>query len=252
MGFGDIWNKVKDIKDKVMPPGPWDIIAPVISTIELVHQEGFKALYNRFNEIPDDVPSVAEKIIPEAKKTPIIKGGLEIVKLMEVACGYGKPLDTGEPFTDSGVKFNEVADLLEKAKPGIAPGSDWHGVAADSYVAANQVQVDRCREMPEWDFDLSSCIHAEANAISGTRLMLRHGAIMMGDFIAAAVAAQAIPRYGKAMSLSIQSSVVGVTIPTMTWHMNDCNDKCNHFTATVAKAAAGYEAIAKSGGSINA
>jgi hypothetical protein len=252
VGFGDVWNKVKDIKDKVMPPGPWDVIAPVISTIELVRQEGWKALYNRFNEIPDDVPSVAEKIIPEAKKTPIIKGGLEIVKQMEIACGYGKPLELGEPFGDSGVKFNEIADGLETAKPGVAPGTDWHGEAADAYLRANDLQVKRCREMPEWDFDLSMCVRGEANAISGKRTILRHGAIMMGDFIASAVAAQAIPRYGKAISLSIQSSVVGVTIPTMTWHMNDLDNTCNSFAETVEKAARGYNDIAKSGGSINA
>ena len=90
--------------------------------------------------------------------------------------------------------------------------------------------------MVDADIDVSNALSAEAGTVENTRRILNNAATMMGNAIIPAVAAKAIPRVGRVISLEIEMSVVGVSLPTCRWYLNELRDASSRAAETVNNA----------------
>ncbi|MGW0161487.1 EspA/EspE family type VII secretion system effector [Mycobacterium sp. NPDC003323] len=241
--YGDVMKTVAETMQRIDPVGPigaaGEIVSGLFSTAELISENGIDAMWNRAADL-GEVASVAQGMLPLAKQTLIIQGGLKTVLGMQLQCGWTNTPEDGDGYSQSAQRFNTVADGLESA----FPDSRWTGEGADAYKSANQSQKNRARRMPDADLDVLMAISSEAGAVENTRRILNNAATLMGNAIAPALAARAIPRVGKAMSLEIEMAVVGVSLPTCIWYMNRLSEHSEHSARTMDKAAEAYDAIA--------
>ncbi|WP_102141248.1 EspA/EspE family type VII secretion system effector [Mycobacterium hubeiense] len=241
--YSDVMQKVGSAMQAVDPFGPigmaGETVTSLLSTADLVSDHGVDALWTLASDA-GEAASVVEFFLPKSKQTPIISGGLKVVQGLQAACGGTNPPEKGEAYGQSAQQFNAVADGLQAA----FPDERWVGSASDAYYAANASQQKRARTIPDVDLDVLMAVEAEAGTVSNTRRILNNAAMMMGNAIAPAIAAKSIPRFGKIISTEIELAVVGVSLPTCLWYMDELAETSARTTATLEKAAALYRAIA--------
>lgn len=242
--FGDILQKVGDTMQKTDPFGPeglaGEMMSNIVTVAEAVDSNGPEALSN-FAAEAADIASAAEFFLPKAKQTPIIAAGLKTVMGMQVLCGWTNPPERGDGYDKGYQLFNEAIETLKAA----APEPSWTGPASDAYATANAEQLERARMMVDADIDVSNALSAEAGTVENTRRILNNAATMMGNAIIPAVAAKAIPRVGRVISLEIEMSVVGVSLPTCRWYLNELRDASSRAAETVNNATLVYEAVTR-------
>lgn len=90
-------------------------------------------------------------------------------------------------------------------------------------------------------------VSAEAGEVNSTRRILNNAATMLGNAIMPALAARAIPRIGKAVSMEIELAVVGVSLPTCLWHINELSEHSAKAVESILAATRLYEEVAAAG-----
>ncbi|OBB31385.1 hypothetical protein A5792_16120 [Mycolicibacterium peregrinum] len=241
--YTDAMQKLGRFMQTADPFGPvghaGEAVSSLFSTIETIREDGVDSLWNAASDL-GEVESVAQSMLPRARQTHIIAGGLSVVLAMQYQCGWTNKTEDGDGYGQSAQRFNEIADGLESA----FPNANWLGDASDAYAAANEAQKSRARRMPDADLDVLMAISSEAGAVNNTRRILNNAATIMGNAIAPALAARAIPRVGKGISMGIETSVVGVAVPTCIWYMNELSDHSARSARSMDGAAMIYEQIA--------
>ncbi|OBA91976.1 hypothetical protein A5666_12495 [Mycolicibacterium fortuitum] len=240
--YTDAMQKLGHFMKTADPFGPvgqaGEAVSDLFSTVEMLREDGVDSLWNAASDL-GEVESVAQSTLPRAKQTHIIAGALSVVLAMQYQCGWTNKTEDGDGYGQSAQRFNEIADGLETA----FPNANWIGDASDAYAAANEAQKRRARRMPDADLDVLMAISSEANTVNNTRRIL-NAATVMGNAIAPALAARAIPRVGKGISLGIETSVVGVCLPTCIWYMNELSEHSARSARSMDEAALIYEQIA--------
>ncbi|MBO0681350.1 hypothetical protein JRC04_28135 [Mycolicibacterium sp. S2-37] len=246
MGLTDILGDAADL----IPPNPIsdaiDSVTGLIDVARAIDDNGIDALWNAAADM-GEAASVVEFFLPKAKQTPVISSGLKIVQGLQYSCGGNNEIDKGEGYEKGYQKYNEIADAL--AKP--VPDKTWTGAASDAYAYANEEQRLRAKRMVDADISILGAISAEAHELASVRRMLNEAATVMGNAIIPAVAALAIPRYGKAFSLAIQLGVVGAAVPGALWRMEGLQDVSENVSASITEAKRIYEEVARSCVDIN-
>ena len=242
--YSDAMQRVAETMQRADPFGPigaaGEVVAGLFGTVDLVSNHGVDAMWNRRADL-GEVASIAQGMLPLAKQTLIIAGGLKTVLAMQYQCGFTSTPEDGDGYSQSAQRFNTVADRLGSA----FPDERWQGDAAEAYSEENRKQEDRARRMPGVDLDVLMAISSEAGAVQTTRRILDNAATLMGNAIAPALAARAIPgRAGTAISREIEIAAVGVSLPTCIWYMNRLTEHAEHSARTMAAAARAYDAIA--------
>lgn len=100
------------------------------------------------------------------------------------------------------------------------------------------------KKMVDADLDVRMALSAEAGEVETTRRILNNAATMMGNAIAPALAARAPGKYGKALSLSIETAVIGVSVPTCVWYVNELANLSERSAASIEAATRLYEEVA--------
>lgn len=241
--YSDAMQKLGEVMRTADPFGPigeaGDVLTGLFSTVDLVGDHGVDAMWNRAADI-GEVASVAQGMLPLAKQTVIIAGGLKTVMAMQMLCGWTNTPENGDGYSQSAQQFNQIADRLETA----FPNDSWRGAGADAYSEANESQKNRARRMPDADLDVLMAISSEAGAVNTTRRILNNAATLMGNAIAPALAARALGKYGKAISLEIEIAAVGISLPTCSWYLNELVNHSERSARSMEAAAAIYDAIA--------
>ncbi len=182
-------------------------------------------------------------MLPRAKQTLIIAGGLQMIIGLQAQCGWINPIERGDGYSDSAERFNLIADDLEKA----LPRDNWTGAAAEAYETANARLVKRLRSMPDVDLDMKIAIDAQANEVAATRRILNESATVMGNAIAPALALRAFGRYGRQASRTLEASVTTSCLTGCIYHMNQLGEASARFAETMENAARLYTEIANDG-----
>lgn len=241
--YSDAMQRVAGLMQRADPFGPigaaGEVVSGLFGATELLGEHGADALWNLAGDI-GEVSSVAMALLPAAKQTDVISAGLRTVLAMQYQCGFTNTPEDGDGYSQSAQRFNTVADRLGSA----FPDERWQGDAAEAYSEENRRQQDRARRMPGIDLDVLMAISSEAGAVQTTRRILDNAATLMGNAITPALAARAIPRVGKAISLEIEIAAVGVSLPTCIWYMNRLTEHAEHSAQTMAAAARAYDVIA--------
>ncbi len=241
--YSDVMQKLGETLRRADPIGPigaaGDMVTGLFSAADIIGEHGVDGLWNRAADL-GEVASVAQGMLPLAKQTLIISGGLQTVLAMQMQCGWTNTPEDGDGYSQSAQRFNSVADGLETAYP----NDSWSGPAADAYALANEKQKNRARRMPDADLDVLMAISSEAGAVNTTRRILNNAATLMGNAIAPALAVRGIPRVGPAMSREIEIAAVGVSIPTCLWYMNELSNHSERSAQTMKDAARIYDEIA--------
>ncbi|MCK0175552.1 EspA/EspE family type VII secretion system effector [Mycolicibacterium sp. F2034L] len=234
----------------LIPPNPIteaiDSVGNLIDVARAIDDNGIDALWNAAADIGEGA-SVVEFFLPKSKQTPIISGGLKIIQGFQHSCGDPNEIDRGDGYAKGYQKHNEIADAL--AKP--VPNPTWTGAASDAYSYANEQQRLRAKRMVDADIAINGAISAEAHELTSVRRMLNEAATVMGNAIIPAVAALAIPRYGKGLSLAIQLGVVGAAVPGAIWRMEALQDVSENVSKSVTDAKRIYEEVTRSCVDIN-
>lgn len=242
--LGDVLKKVAGTMRKFDPFGPFgeagEMLTNIVTVAEAVESSGPDALWN-FAADTAEIASVAEFFLPRAKQTPIIAAGLKTVMGMQVLCGWTNPPDQGAGYDRGYQLFNEAIDTLKTA----SPDARWEGEASDAYSKASAEQLARARMMVDADIDVSNALSAEAGTVDNTRRILNNAATMMGNAIIPAITAKAIPRIGRVISLEIEMSVVGISLPTCFWYMSEMRAASERAAKTIDDATSIYEAVSR-------
>lgn len=98
--------------------------------------------------------------------------------------------------------------------------------------------------MVDADLDVHAALSAEAGEVNNTRRILNNAATLMGNAIAPALVVQAIPEVGMGMSRAIESAVVGVSLPTCLWYMEQLSEQSMRAAESIRNATLLYEEIA--------
>lgn len=176
------------------------MLSGVAQTAQLIDQNGVDALWNLAADSAE-MASVAAGMLPLAKQTLIIQGGLKAVLAMQYECGFTNEPERADGYSMGAQRFNEVTETLA----GATPDQRWTGAASDAYATANERQQLRMKKMVDADLDVRMALSAEAGAVETTRRILNNAATMMGNAIAPALAARALGKSGKALSLDRDS-----------------------------------------------
>lgn len=244
--YGDVMQQIGDTLKTADPFGPMgeagDILSGLFHARELIADNGPEALWNLAGNTAE-VASVALMLLPAAKQTDIISAGLKTVMGLQVLCGWTNEPTEGDGYSDSATRFNTVADSLQTAMP----DDRWVGAASDAYRQANEVQRERAKKMVDADLSVRMAVSAEAGEVNSTRRILNNAATMMGNAIMPALAARAIPRIGKAVSMEIELAVVGVSLPTCLWHINQLSEHSAKAVESILAATRLYEEVAAAG-----
>jgi hypothetical protein len=247
VGLTDILGDAVDLLP--LPPPIQDAVDSVSSLVDVVRavdQGGVDVLWNAAADM-GEAASVVEFFLPKAKQTPVISAGLKIIQGLQFACGGNNKVNNGEEHTKGYQMFNEIADAL--AKP--VPNKTWTGSASDAYGYANEQQRLRAKQMVDADIAIHGAVAAEANKVRSVRQMLNEGATVLGNTILPAIAAQSIPRYGKALSYSIQMGVFSSAVPTAIWRMEELKDLSDRVSESITSATRIYEEVARGCANIN-
>lgn len=240
--YSDVMKKVGETMQRADPFGPMgaagEAVASFFTASDIVGDHGFDVAQDLANNAGDILG-----MLRIADKTPIIQAGLKIVLSMQYQCGWTNEPTKGDGYSESAQRFNDISDTLSSAMP----DDSWAGSASDAYRAANELQRLRAKKMVDADLDVRMALSAEAGEVDNTRRILNNAATMMGNAILPALAARAIPRIGKAVSLEIETAVVGVSLPTCIWYMNQLSEHSTRAAHSIQKAAELYEEIAAAG-----
>ncbi|BBZ62923.1 EspA/EspE family type VII secretion system effector [Mycolicibacterium monacense] len=241
--YGKVLEKVGSTMSSFDPFGPigaaGEMLSGVAQTAQLIDQNGVDALWNLAADSAE-MASVAAGMLPLAKQTLIIQGGLKAVLAMQYECGFTNEPERADGYSMGAQRFNEVTETLA----GATPDQRWTGAASDAYATANERQQLRMKKMVDADLDVRMALSAEAGAVETTRRILNNAATMMGNAIAPALAARALGKSGKALSLSIETAVVGVSVPTCVWYMNELANLSERSAASIEAATRLYEEVA--------
>lgn len=243
-GLGDALEKVGGTMRRFDPFGPIgeadEMLRSIVTAAEAVGAFDPNALSNLVADTAEIV-SVAEFFLPKAKQTPIIAAGLKTVMGLQALCGWTSPPERGEGYDKGHQIFNEAISTLKTA----SPDSRWEGAASDTYADANAEQLARARMMVDADIEVGIALSAEAGTVENTRRILNNAATMMGNAIVPAVSAKAIPRVGRVISLEIEMSVVGASLPTCLWYMKEMRAASEQAAKTIDDATSIYEAVSR-------
>lgn len=241
--YGEVLQKVGSAMRTFDPFGPigaaGEMLSGVSETARLIDQNGVETQWNPAGNAAE-MASVAQSMLPLAKQTLIIQGGLKAVLAMQYECGFTNEPNRGDGYSTGAQRFNDIAETLS----GAAPDERWTGAAAEAYAAANDRQKLRAKKMVDADLDVRMALSAQAGEVETTRRILNNAAMMMGNAIAPALAARALGEHGKALSLSIETSVVGISIPTCIWYMNQLADVSSRSAASIEAATRLYQEVA--------
>jgi hypothetical protein len=241
--YGDALQKVGNVMGSFDPFGPigaaGEMLSGVAQTAQLVDRNGVDALWNLAGDTAE-MASVASGMLPLAKQTLIIQGGLKAVLAMQYECGFTNEPDRADGYSTGAQRFNDIADTLS----GAAPDARWTGAAAQAYATANERQTLRARKLVDADLDVRMALSAQAGAVENTRRILNNAATMMGNAIGPALAARALGKHGRVLSLSIETSVVGVSLPTCIWYMNELANRSERCATSIEAATRVYEEVA--------
>lgn len=162
---------------------------------------------------------------------------------MQNLCGWTSEPSQGDGYSESAIRFNGISESLDAAMP----DSRWRGGASDAYCDANTVQKSRIKRLVDADLDVRMALSAEAGEVKNTRRILNNAATLMGNAIVPALAARAIPRVGKAISMEMEAAVVGVALPTCIWHLNQLSGQSSAAAKSIQAATRIYEEVAAAG-----
>ncbi|MHC9291238.1 EspA/EspE family type VII secretion system effector [Mycobacterium sp. LTG2003] len=210
--------------------------------VESIRANGFRAPMDVASDT-SEIACVAQSMLPMAKQTLIIAGGLQTLIGLQAQCGWTHPLERGDSYGDSAEQFNLIADDLQKA----VPKYSWSGPAADAYEDANTRQMTRARTMPDVDLDMKIAIDAQANAVAATRRILNESATVMGNAILPALALRAFGKYGRWASYTLESSVTASCLTGCVYHVKQLGEASAGFADTIENAARLYQDIANDG-----
>lgn len=241
--YGDLMQQVGETMQKADPFGPVGAAGEMVTSLFAVQgiaaEHGTDALWNLASNA-GDFASVAQGMLPLARQTLIIEGGLKMISLMEDQCGGMNSPSEGDGYSESARYFNRIHDVLKSA----VPGDDWSGVASDAYQQANGRQRDRVRKMVDADLDVRMALSAEAGEVRAIRRTFNEAATVMGNAIVPALAARALGKNGKAISYGIETGAVGSALPVCIWQLTQLAEHSTRAAATLKDAARLYEQIA--------
>lgn len=242
--YGDLMQQVGETMRMADPFGPvgaaGEMVTSLFAVQDIAAEHGRDALWNLAGNI-GDFASVAQAMLPLAKQTLIIEGGLKLVSAMEDQCGGTNAPTEGDSYSEGARRFNRISDTLKSA----TPGDDWKGSASDSYHQANDRQRERARLMVDADLEVRMALSAEAGEVRAIRRTFNKAATVMGNAIVPALAARALGKHGKAIAYGIETGAVGAALPVCIWQMTQLAEHSTRAAATLKDAVLLYEAVAK-------
>ncbi|MDY6996496.1 MAG: EspA/EspE family type VII secretion system effector [Actinomycetota bacterium] len=241
--YSDMMRSIGDTMQGADPVGPVGAAGSMLSALfgeAGVFDQGRAGELGPLAADTAEVASVAQAMLPRARQTPIIAGGLQAVLAMQYLCGWTNEPSDGEGYSASAQRFNEVIDTLKSAMP----EQHWAGEASDAYRRANEHHCRLAETMVDADLDVHAALSAEAGEVNNTRRILNNAATLMGNAIAPALVVQAIPEVGMGMSRAIESAVVGVSLPTCLWYMEQLSEQSMRAAESIRNATLLYEEIA--------
>ncbi|WP_418002422.1 EspA/EspE family type VII secretion system effector [Mycobacterium sp. PDNC021] len=183
-----------------------------------------------------------------ALETPIIEAALTAMNVMNNLCGFGGP-NNGEQFAHGSDAFNAVKDELGSCRP---PDS-WQGSGSEAYGDRNTEHQQRAASLAEVDRTVHDVLKNEAEQVGSTRTTLDHNQTILTAFIPAAIAATFVPPPGAglALSLSIQTAGVALTLPPCTEEFTQLGIDAAHNATLIRRAGASYDQIASAAQAAN-
>lgn len=247
--YSDLMQHVGESMQRVDPFGPMGAAGEAVTSLfavgNIVGDHGTDAMWNLAGDA-GDVASVAQSMLPFAKQTLIIEGGLKMISVMEEQSGGANVPSEGESYSDSAHRFNQVGDMLASAMP----DDRWRGTAADAYTLANELQYARAGKLADADLKVRMALSAEAGEVRTARRMFNQAATVLGNAIVPALAARALGKHGKAISYGIETGAVASSMPICIWHMTQLAGHSARAAETLKDAVALYEQVANEGYSV--
>ncbi|QZY46767.1 EspA/EspE family type VII secretion system effector [Mycolicibacterium austroafricanum] len=244
--YSDLMHQVGETMQRVDPFGPMGAAGEAVTSLlavgDIVGDHGADAMWNLAGDV-GDVASVAQSMLPLARQTLIIEGGLKMICVMEEQVGGANVPTEGDSFSASAHRFNQIGDSIASAMP----DDRWRGTAADAYTSANEQQHARARKLVDADLKVRMALSAEAGEVRTTRRMFNKAATVMGNAIVPALAARAMGKHGKAISHGIETGAVASAMPVCIWHMTQLADHSSRAAETLKDAVAFYEQVAAEG-----
>lgn len=111
--YSDLMQQVGETMQRADPFGPvgaaGEAVTGLLAVADIVGDHGTDAMWNLAADA-GEVASVAQSMLPFAKQTLIIEGGLKIISVMELQSGGTKIPTEGDSYSDSAHRFNQIGD----------------------------------------------------------------------------------------------------------------------------------------------